>query len=279
MKIFLTGATGFIGSHVVNQATAAGIEVTGLRRSPESSPRVPLLTDPQWLDSAMDSIPPHSFEGHDVLVHLAAHTPNLPYDTLEQCIYWNCEVALKMLNQAYDQGVRKFVLAGSCFEYGNSGQQYDFIPPNAPLEPSGTYPTSKAMSYLAFREWAKGRDAEVSYHRIFHVYGEGEAATRMWPALRKAAMDGEDFDMTEGEQVRDFINVTDLAAQILERCANQGYESGELHCENLGTGRPQTLKDFAVECWNGWGAKGSLLFGKVPYRANEVMRYVPLVRE
>ena len=45
----------------------------------------------------------------------------------------------------------------------------------------------------------------LSIHRIFQVFGEGEHETRFWPSLHRAAQAGDDFEMTLGEQVRDFI--------------------------------------------------------------------------
>ncbi|MEI8283803.1 MAG: hypothetical protein WCG52_02325, partial [bacterium] len=46
---------------------------------------------------------------------------------------------------------------------------------------------------------------------------------------------------------------------------------------NIGTGHPQTIRSFAEHWWKKWDAKGKLLPGALPYRDNEVMRYVPEV--
>jgi hypothetical protein len=46
---------------------------------------------------------------------------------------------------------------------------------------------------------------------------------------------------------------------------------------NIGTGQPQTIRQFAEHWWKEWGATGKLLPGALPYRDNEVMRYVPEV--
>lgn len=312
MRIFLTGGTGFIGSHFLNQALAAGHEVICQRRSPQSQPRVKLVAEPRWLDLPLDVIDAGHFQGADVLVHLASHTPNVPYDTFERCHYWNVMSALRLLERALEAGLKNWVVAGSCFEYGKSGEHYDSIPTNAPLEPVGSYPTSKAAASVATIGLANTTQANLFLGRIFQVFGEGEADNRLWPSLRKAALAGEDFPMTLGEQIRDFIPVEDVAARFLEeaiRLGSAGVASCESQAEsignepaassqpatgeaarqpatrnpqliriaNVGSGRPQSLRQFAEHWWQHWGAKGQLLFGAVPYRENEVMRYVPEV--
>lgn len=57
---------------------------------------------------------------------------------------------------------------------------------------------------------------------MFHVYGEREAETRFWPSLRRAALAGEDFPMTKGEQIRDFMPVETLARTFLDRVSMTG---------------------------------------------------------
>ena len=67
----------------------------------------------------------------DALIHLASHSANYPYDNLENCLYQNLTVPLRMLNLAFEAGIDKFLITGSCFEYGLSGINFDKIPANA----------------------------------------------------------------------------------------------------------------------------------------------------
>jgi nucleoside-diphosphate-sugar epimerase len=277
MKIFVTGGTGFVGSHFLNQALQAGHEVVALRRAPQRMPRVPLSREPQWLDSAMDVLRPEHFDGCTAVVHLAAHSANVPYDTLENCVRWNVLAPLQMFSVAAQAGVQTFIAAGSCFEYGRSGERYDFIPPEAPLEPTSAYPTSKAAASVTFCGWASERHQRLLLLRIFQVFGEGELESRFWPSLRRAALAGQDYPMTRGEQIRDFIPVEQVAATFVTALMRTDLRPGQPQVENVGTGRPQTLRCFAEHWWRKWNATGQLKFGEVTYRANEVMRYVPQI--
>ncbi|WP_168564679.1 NAD-dependent epimerase/dehydratase family protein [Crateriforma spongiae] len=275
MKLFVTGATGFIGSHLVNQAHAAGHEVIGLRRLPTSKPRITLAKQPTWIDSALDEVPESAFSGCDAVVHLAAHTANVPYDTLENCIRWNVLAPLTLFRTAISAGIDRFVVAGSCFEYGRSGERYEFIPPDAPLEPTHSYPASKAAASIAFSQLAIEENLRLSIHRIFQVFGEGEAESRLWPSLKRAAESGNDFPMTSGNQVRDFVSVTEVAKKIVDSVVRDDIAPGEPAIENVGSGNPCRLRDFAEEWWSRFGANGKLQFGALPSRPNEVTRYVP----
>lgn len=277
MKFFLTGGTGFIGSHFINQTHATGHEIRALRRSPDSHPRIPLDREPEWLDLALDKLEPEHFAGCDVLVHLASHTPNVPYDSYSACMYWNVTAAVRMFEKAHETGLNTWIVAGSCFEYGLSGERYEFIPVDAPLEPTLSYPASKAAASVAIASLARNLKTSLYYGRIFQVFGEGEPEGRLWPSLRKAALAGEDFPMTPGDQVRDFIPVEEVAATFLTACTRTDLLPGVPCTENVGTGTPQTLRQFAEHWWAHWNASGNLLIGTTPYRPNEVMRYVPEV--
>jgi nucleoside-diphosphate-sugar epimerase len=120
-------------------------------------------------------------------------------------------------------------------------------------------------------------NVELIILRPFHVFGEGQHESNFWPSLKAAARSGEDFSMTLGEQVRDFVPVETVAASFVSALTRTDLKPGQPKIENLGTGQPQTLRAFAEHWWSEWRAKGRLLPGVLPYRDNEVMRYVPLI--
>jgi nucleoside-diphosphate-sugar epimerase len=278
MKIFVTGATGFIGSHFLNAAHRAGYEIIAIRRSASKS-KLKLEKEPIWIDGLLDGDFTEYLAECDALVHFASHSANPPYDSLETCLYWNLTATIDLCNQALNAGVKKFLIAGSCFEYGRSGERYEFIPVDAPLEPTASYPTSKAAASVALCGWAIEKNVELQVLRIFQVFGEGELEKRLFPSLRKAALSGLDYPMTKGEQIRDFVNVEKVASQFVERLHFSDINKGEPKLFNIGSGCPQSVLDFTKFWWREWDAKGSLLIGAIPYRENEIMRYVPLINE
>jgi nucleoside-diphosphate-sugar epimerase len=276
MKIFVTGGTGFIGSHLIEQLLLEGFIVYAQRRSSIISPKIKLSLEPIWVYGEYSEINFNLLPKIDVIIHLAAHSANIPYDTLEKCIDYNVVQPLIFFERAKNHGVDRFLVAGSCFEYGKSGEYLKYIPVDAPLLPTQTYPASKAISSIAFSQFAIENNLKLSYHRIFQVFGEGELESRLWPSLKRAAFNGEDFPMTKGEQIRDFIYVKDVANHFIESLSLE-IEKGIPEFMNVGSGKPQSILNFSTYWWNKWGAKGKLLVGYLPYRKGEVMRFVPKV--
>ncbi|MCR9294637.1 MAG: NAD(P)-dependent oxidoreductase [bacterium] len=273
MKLFVTGATGFIGSHFVNHAHEAGHELVCLRRSPESKPRIELQKQPQWIDAQLDEVPQEALDECEAVIHLAAHSANVPYDTLENCLRWNVLAPLALFRTAIAAGIDRFIVAGSCFEYGRAGERYEFIPTNAPLEPTQSYPASKAAASIVFSQLAIEENLRLSIHRIFQVYGEGETETRFWPSMRRAALEGEDFEMSIGSQVRDFIHVSEVVNALVRAVERTDVLAGQPLIENIASGQARSLRDFAEACWQGWNAKGKLLVGAKPPRRNDIQRF------
>lgn len=275
MRVLVTGGTGFVGSHFLNQALAAGHEVVALRR-PGARSRVPLVRDPEWLDLPLEGLVERDFARIDAVVHLAAHSANVPYDTLENCLHRNVLAPLRMTQIAHAGGVQRFIVAGSCFEYGRSAERYEFVPTDAPLEPTASYPTSKAAASVAFVGLAQEQGLSLSILRIFQVYGPGELDSRFWPSLKRTAEGGGDMAMSPGQQIRDFVHVEEVARQFVEELATY-IAPGRPLIRHVGTGNPMSLRCFAEHWWSRWQAKGRLLFGAVPYRSGEVMRLVPKI--
>lgn len=210
----------------------------------------------------------------DAFVHLAAHGVNPAEENWEKCFKYNVNDSISLWNRAYQAGIRQFTICGSCFEYGNAGEKYEWIPVTAPLEPTGAYSSSKAAASMLAYGMAVDLKLRLAIVRPFHVFGEGESTSRLWPSLRSAALAGDDLQMTAGEQIRDFLPVENLATTLL-KTVEQPQEAGEPLIINAGSGHPSTIRNFAEHWWTHWNASGKLLVGALPYRKNEVMRYVP----
>ena len=276
MQFFLTGGTGFIGSHFIQKAYCSGHAVRALCRAGGGT-KIPIDTQPTWQTGALDDLNPHFLYGCDAVVHLASHGVS-PRKAEWQALYrWNVAATIHLLQQAKAAGVKRIVLAGTCAEYGRAADQYNAIPPTAPLLPTSGYAASKAAAFMAATAFAIEHNMELAYLRIFSAYGEGQYAANFWPALRRAAIAGSDFQMTKGEQVRDYVAVETVACALVKAAERTDLVAGNPWVRNLGSGQPTTMKTFAEKWWAHWGAPGKLDVGALPYRSNEVMRFVPLL--
>lgn len=272
-KIIVTGGTGFIGSHFLNEVSACSGEILAITRGKKQSV-LELSCNPKWLVSDLANIEESMLSGYDTLVHLAAHSVSYPFDTLEKCLKYNLIGSLSLFEKARKAGVKRFIVAGSCFEYGLSSLKYNQIPTDAPLEPICSYGTSKALFSIAIRQWALENKLNLEILRIFHVFGPGEKETRFWPSLKKAAETGHDFDMTQGEQVREFMPVLKVAKVFARRAALPTMED-QVVTYNLTTNQPQTLKEFAEQEWQKYSRSSNQILHTLSYRPGEIMRYIP----
>ena len=280
MRILVTGGTGFIGSHFLRAATNAGHDVYAIRRNTKT-PKIPLDIQPIWIEGGLDTLSKDLgnalFPEFDVLVHLAAVGVSPEQATWDNCFQTNVVDSLSLFQIAVKSGIRRLIICGSCFEYGKSGEKYDFIPVTAPLEPTGPYHASKAAATMAALGLAVSENIECAILRPFHVFGEGEEGARFWPSLRKAAISGEDYPMTGGEQIRDFVPVESVVSSILQYAVEKPLLKGRPEIHNIGSGNPSSLLDFASSWWKIWKANGQIIPGAFPYRLGEVMRYVPKI--
>ena len=167
-------------------------------------------------------------------------------------------------------------MTGSSFEYGKQGENFEFIPPNAPLFPTQSYPASKAAASVILTQWAIQKKVSLKILRLFQVFGEGEKENRFWPSINKTAKSGKNFKMTYGDQIRDFIRVEEVSEKIINESLS--FTKNRVTIKNIGSGRPTKLKIFAKNIWKNLKAKGIIEFGAIPYRKNEVMRYVPDIK-
>lgn len=277
MKIFVTGGTGFIGSYFLNQAHMEGYEIVALRRNPNSKPRIDLIADPLWLDKAMSEVDEEDLFGCEAVVHLAAFGATPQPATWEGCFLFNVVETLRLAEISDSSGIGRFIAAGSYAEYGKSGLRYDFIPVDAPLEPTDPYAASKAAASVALSAFANGVDMKLLYGRIFSAYGEGQFEGNLWPSLKKAALSGDDFRMTAGGQIRDFIDVREVASWFVDALSRPLEQNRAILFENVASGNPVSLVDFCSRWWGEFRASGKLLVGELAYRDGEVMRYVPAI--
>jgi UDP-glucose 4-epimerase len=276
MKIFLTGATGFVGSNFMRLALRKNIHVVASRRTPQFSSEV-CPENLQWVDGALDEIPATAMIGCTVFVHLAAHGVAPAQATWQDCFYWNVTASLALWLKAAEAGIQRFLICGSGGEYGRSGDHYSPLSPSTPLLPTEPYSSSKAAATMAAIGLSIDKKVEMAILRPFQIYGEGEAEHRFWPSLRRAALQGSDFPMTSGSQIRDFVGVHQVANSFCDGINRLDLRPGVPIIENIGSGCSRTLLDFAEEEWRRFGATGKLIPGALPQRRGEIMSFIPEV--
>ena len=274
MKFFITGGTGFIGRHLIKELSYRGHYLICISRNINKTKSTENKRT-KWHEGEINSQWEEELKSCDALIHLAAHGASHCSNDWEKCFNINVSKSLDLFLMAAKSGVNRIINIGSGFEYGQAGNRYNYIPNNAPLEPKFAYGASKAA--FSSLSWGIGvsYEIEMCILRPFYVYGPGENKNRFWPQLIEAGKKGEDFKMTQGNQIRDFQYISDAIKEIIFWCIEGQLKKGMPKIVNMGSGNVLTLKQFAEKEWKRIGAKGKLLFSELDYRKSEMMRFVP----
>jgi len=273
MNYFVTGSTGFLGKYVVEQLLLNGHKVKANYRNNEKN--IYKKQQILWIKKDLLKIDKNDLKNIDILINLASAGVSPKKTTLEEAININILGASKLLKIGASCGVKRFIYAGTCHEYGNSANKFDHIPPDAPLEPLNFYGATKASGFHLVNNISRNLELELVYARIFSAYGIGQNKNNFWPLLREAALSGKDFEMTSGKQIRDFIEAKEVAKYLLDSSRRNDVIKGKPLVINIGTGIPISLKEFALKEWHKFGAKGKLIFGSISDKTNEPIKFCP----
>lgn len=254
INVCLTGSQGFIGKNLLNLL---------IQKDNEINVNPVYSTKPQNTGLALDNPDPLVLSKIDVAVLLGAYSTSHPYASHTTCAQENILRNLLFLEKCLKSGVNNFLIVGSCFEYGLSATKFRFLPSNAPLIPIGSYPSSKAAFSLIALDWAKNNNVNMVYSRLFQVYGKGEKPSRFYPSLLKAALSGANFEMTSGQQIRDILHVEIVVEELFKsiKFTSRLDSSGSTYTQNICSGVPTKMRDFASSVWKSSNATGKLIFG------------------
>ncbi len=266
MKVAVTGATGFVGRHVVAELHARGAKLTLLVRP---SSKVPA----EWsrhtvLRQDLLSAHGHAFEllgQPDALIHLAwGGLPN--YKALH---HFEHELPLhySFLKEMVASGLQRMVVAGTCFEYG---MQSGALSEDLPARPTNPYGFAKDALCRELAYLQATHPFALTWARLFYMHGAGQSENSLLPKLRAAVARGDrTFPMSGGEQLRDYLSVLQVASH-LAALAQTGRDNGVV---NVCSGEPISVRRL-VEGWiadNGWAITPEL--GRFPYPDYEPMAF------
>jgi len=217
MKALVTGATGFIGSNLVNSLIERGYEIIAL--------------DKNWKTS----------EKYDILFHLAAINDTTRQDK-EEIFKVNVKLSKELFEQSKKAGCKKIIYASSTAVYGNSPAPY--IESSTKINPLNPYAESKVeMEKIANKFSEENKDTTTIGLRFCNVYGRGESkkgrnATMIYQLAQQMLKENPKI-FKYGEQKRDYIYIKDIVNALIK--SSYAKESCIVNC---GAGQATTYNDL-----------------------------------
>jgi nucleoside-diphosphate-sugar epimerase len=237
-KILVTGGGGFIGQHTLTPLTQKGYEVHAISsRHDFLWPDVIVHHyDLLNLNSHMDLIkkvqPAH-------LLHAAWYTENGKFWDAIENVYW-LQASLSLIETFYQCGGEKVVGLGTCAEY--DWQQGICKEEKTPEIPLFLYGKMKKAVYEGGCALARQYGGSFLWTRIFFPFGPGEAEKRLVPSVINALLRGESASCTHGNQIRDFLHVSDIGEALVALLSSS--LTGVI---NLASGVPMTIREIVYK--------------------------------
>lgn len=270
-RVLVTGATGFLGSHVARKLVGLKARVTALVRNGSGTERIADCRE------RMDLIEADLRRGEEIaravsqarpeiVFHLAVYGVD-PAQTDPRTLFeTNVAGLLSILEALRDHPCRRFVHAGSCFEYGGAGGR---LSEEAPLSALNLYAASKSFAWHLCRSEHRRHGLPAVTLRPFTFYGPHERPDRLIPSVIRSILKGEEIRITAGTQRRDYTYVEDVADACL-RAALLDEAVGETF--NIGSGRELSVLEAAERIRSVMGSDLPIRAGALETRAEEAWR-------
>lgn len=273
LRVLVTGAAGFIGSHVVDALLARGDHVVGVDNFNDYyDPRRKRANIAEVRAAARDTARFDLIEGDlrdrdlvsrlfreqrfDAVVHLAAMA-GVRASVADPWLYLDVNVGgtLNLLVAAAEHGKPNFVLASTSSAYGATpvAPFVESDPADRPLAP---YPASKRAAELLGHAYHHLHGLDVTALRFFTVYGPRGRPDMMAYKVVDSIVTGREIPLYEGGRLlRDWTYVADIAAGVVAAADRRlGYE-----IINLGRGEPVLVSEFVTAIETTLGARARLV--------------------
>lgn len=249
-KVLVTGAGGFIGSHLVSALVGAGAEVRAFVRynsrgdpgmlrtlAPEITQQIELVAGDLRDEDAVRA----AVKDCEVVFHLGALI-SIPYSYKHpaEVASTNMMGTLNMLLACRDLGVERLVHTSTSEVYGTA--RVAPISESHPLQGQSPYSASKIGADKLAESFYCAYDLPVITVRPFNTYGPGQSGRAVIPTIITQALTGDTIQLGNLETTRDFTYVDDTVAGFM-RAAESSSGLGEVF--NLGTGEEIAIGDLA----------------------------------
>ena len=230
-KVLVTGATGFVGHYVIQHLlTTDNIHIIATARTEPLAEKAPWLPSVQFIPFDIATSPVDTdlftyFGKPDAVIHLA--WGGLPdFKSMAHLdTYWIQHY--QFLTNLLTNGLTDLTITGTCLEYG---LQSGCLSEKLPTQPTTAYGLAKNTLYKSLELFIANRNISFKWLRLFYMYGRGQSPKSLLAQVEAAVLRGETvFNMSKGEQLRDYLPVHEVANYITQTALQQKI-TGIINC-------------------------------------------------
>lgn len=268
LTALVTGATGFVGRHLVRALLDKGYRVRAVARNLDAARAMPWFDEVEFVTAdvhAADLDITGLTQGIDVLAHLA--WPGLPaYQGLFHFEH-NLFADYAFIKAVVQAGVGHVLVTGTCFEYGLQNGE---LSETTEARPANPYGLAKHSLRLFLESLQREQPFILQWARLFYLYGEGQNPNSLLASLERAIDAGAvQFDMSAGEQLRDYLPIEQAAAYLTAIIQRPDF-SGVINCCS---GRPVSVRALVERRVAQRGSGIRLNLGHYPYSVHEPLAF------
>ncbi len=237
-RILVTGATGFVGRHCLEELNARTMEVHAVtsRRWPNGHDEVAWHTAdlqcPHAVQRLMHAIRPTH------LLHLAWTTAPGQFWSSPDNLAWT-EASVRLLRMFHQTGGQRVVMAGSCAEYD---WQFAYLrEDHTPIAPRTLYGTCKHAVHQVLESFARENGLCAAWARLFFLYGPYGSPRRMPGCVIEALIHDQSVHCSDGQQIRDYLHVRDAARALVKLVTSDAQGTF-----NIGSGQGVRIRDLVL---------------------------------
>jgi len=274
MKILLTGATGFIGSHVLRRGLSENYEIIITKRSTSNITRIKDVLDKiKYYD--VDTVPLSKiFDENkiDLVIHCATnYKKNHNYEDIPSLIEDNITFPSQILEQMQIHNVKYFINTGSFFEYAlstSSDSPRKKINEMQKKEPYDFYAATKSGFSEILKWYSKNCGIKVIELRLFSAYGPGDNE-KLFNFLIKNFINQKKFEMCPCEQQWNWTFVEDIADAYICSIKYITNMKSDYECFNIGNEKTASIKEL-IKIIEKISGKNNLVSYTKPYVEKEI---------
>lgn len=271
-KVFVTGATGFIGRHLVHRLNAEGYSVGALVRPESASQKTGRIDCVSYFHGDIrnyDEIKTvFSAFKPDVVIHLVTYYAVMHRaDEIGVMLDTNVKGTIHLLEAAKESGtVKLFINTSSCAVYE---QKKQLLKEDDPIKPQNLYAMTKFQAEEACSYYADAFHLPCVTLRLFPPYGPGDHERRLIPYVIGSILKNTPPNLTTGKQEWDFVYVDDIVNAYLAVLNSYPFKDDHT-IFNVGTGEAVSILSVVEKIRAKLGSDMVLPWGSVAHRVNEV---------